>query len=72
MFALSATALAPEEQATAASSITVLDPYLLTIPSSHTLAVSAVAAASAGTKATAKGIIADGTSAAIRQRTDST
>jgi len=45
--------------------LTVIDPYLLTIPSNHELSVIAVVDAATGGKAAAKGIVADGTTAAV-------
>lgn len=58
-------AVAQEPETTTASPLTVVDPYLLKIPANGALTASAVVTAAAGGKATAKGIVADGTSAAI-------
>lgn len=60
-------AQAPAQDAETASkfSSTVVDPYLMAIPANHELTASAVVTAALGGKATAKGIVADGTSAAI-------
>jgi pimeloyl-ACP methyl ester carboxylesterase len=63
--ALPSAAFAQAEAAASASSLTVIDPYLLTIPSDNEIPISAVVASLAARKATAKGIMADGTSAAI-------
>jgi len=57
-------ALAQDAQATA-SSLKIVDPYLMAIPANHVLTASAVVAAAAGGKDTAKGIVADGTTAAV-------
>jgi pimeloyl-ACP methyl ester carboxylesterase len=65
IFSSSAFAQADQVKDTPAPSLTVLDPYLLTIPANGSLPVSTVVAALAGNKDTAKGIMADGTSAAI-------
>ena len=61
----SASASSQQAESTVTASLTVVDPYLLTIPASHELTASAVVAGASGTKATAKGIVADGTSAAV-------
>jgi hypothetical protein len=53
------------DSGTKPSPLTVVDPYLLTIPANDSLSVNAVVTAAAAGKATAKGIVADGTSAAI-------
>lgn len=58
-------ARAQKAETAAASTLTVVDPYLMTIPANHQLTVSAVITSAAGGKANAKGIVADGTSAAI-------
>lgn len=56
---------AQEPEATPASTLTVVDPYLLKIPTNRQLTVSAVITAAAAGKSNADGIMADGTSAAI-------
>jgi len=61
---VSASAHAQDAQP-AVSSLTVVDPYLMTIPSNHSLTASAVISAAATGKVTARGIMTDGTSAAI-------
>ncbi|MGB6690086.1 MAG: hypothetical protein WBE76_19790 [Terracidiphilus sp.] len=48
-----------------ASPLTVVDPYLMTIPSNHELSASAVVDAALAGKAAARGIVADDTTAAI-------
>ena len=56
---------AQEPEAATASVLTVIDPYLLKTPANGDLTAAAVVTAAAGDKAEAKGIVADGTSAAI-------
>ena len=58
-------ATATAQDAAVANPLTIVDPYLLKIPASGSLAVSAVVTAATAGKSTAKGIVADGTSAAI-------
>jgi pimeloyl-ACP methyl ester carboxylesterase len=57
--------LIPASASATAPSLTVVDPYLLAISASNTLPVTAVVTGTAAGKATAKGIMADSTSAAI-------
>jgi hypothetical protein len=57
-------AFAQDAQATAGT-LTVVDPYLMTIPATHQLTAGAVVAAAASGKDMAKGIVADGTTAAV-------
>jgi hypothetical protein len=54
-----------QDAAPKTSPLTVVDPYLLTIPSNHELSASVVVKAATAGKATAKGIVADGTTAAV-------
>ncbi len=53
------------DSATTASPLTVVDPYLMTIPPTHVLTASAVVSAALAGKDNAKGIVADGTTAAV-------
>lgn len=53
------------DSGTTPSPLTIVDPYLMTIPGTDQLSASAVVAAAAGGKDTAKGIVADGTTAAV-------
>ena len=65
LLALVASLIPALASATTAPSLTVLDPYLLKIPASNSLSVSTVVSGAAAGKSAAKGIIADGASAAI-------
>lgn len=63
--ALGASLFAMSALAATSPQLTVVDPYLLTIPKGNSLAASAVVSSAFSAKVTAAGIMADGTSAAI-------
>jgi pimeloyl-ACP methyl ester carboxylesterase len=69
---LSVCGIAQDVKAVTAPSLTVVDPYLMTIPKDNELSASAVVTAAAGGKDAAKGIVADGTTAAIAVYAEST